>query len=430
MAKRKSEDTHGRHKQLTALGKDAHVSQQGIWRLLGAVEEQGLPEAYSRATQYRARRSVCQTSTPYGNLVVQRPVVLKAGGSELIAIQNPLAMLHNIVETSAAYSSLLKARLLEKPCTPASPWNIVLYQDGVDPSDGLAKNHSRKCVVFYWTFLELGMAALAHEEAWHTIAVVRVGTARRIAGEHVQLADVVLRTFFGPEGHDILRSGIVLPMVGGPARVTMFAKLGIILADEPALKEIMSAKGHAGTKPCMLCANVVQQRQPGGGEPLHAHSDYAVSIAETDASRFRLHTDESLRAAVRKLHAYKGVLAQEELQLREQLFGFNWNPHNLLLNERLRLNAVSCWMFDWAHCYVCGGIADVEFGTFVKSLHTVKRPTTYKELGRYLAPWAFPKAFGKLDHLFSEPAIKTNLAKGSFSCTASEFITMTPVLAR
>ena len=87
-------------------------------------------------------------------------------------------------------------------------------------------------------------------------------------------------------------------------------------------------------------------------------------------------------------------------------------------------------MFDWAHCYVCGGIADVEFGTFTKSLHTLKRPTTYKELGRYLAPWAFPKAFGKLDHLFSEPAIKTNLAKGSFSCTASEFLTMTPVLAR
>ena len=38
------------------------------------------------------------------------------------------------------------------------------------PSDGVSKNHSRKCCAFYWSFAEFGMHALGHEEeVWGTI---------------------------------------------------------------------------------------------------------------------------------------------------------------------------------------------------------------------------------------------------------------------
>jgi len=248
-------------------------------------------------------------------------------------------------------------------------------------------------------------------------------------GQHVQVADLVLRSFFDPEGGDILRSGVTLAMHESDETRTVFAKLGVLLGDEPALKELLSSKGHAGTKPCPLCMNVVLQCSPGGGEPLHAHSDYAVSIAETDSSRFKLHTDESLRAMLLRLHGYKGVLAKAEFHLREQLFGFSWNPYSLILNERLRLNVVSCLMFDWCHCYICDGLADAELGALMKRLHTQKSATGYHELGRYIDSWTFP-ARCKLGHLFSESATKANLRKGAFNCTASEFLTLAPVLAR
>jgi len=424
-----ADDTGERYKKLVALGKDAYVSRTGIWKLLRNVAEEGLPEAYSRTTQWRARKAVCSTATPYGKLVVQKPVTLKNGKCDTIAIQNPLAMLYHSCHTSASYSSLMRARLEAKPPTPAAPWNLIVYQDGVDPSDGLAKNHSRKCVVFYWSFLELGMAALAHEEVWNTATVVRQNIVNQMEGQHVQVADLVLKSFFDPEGHDILRSGVNLAMHESDETCTVFAKLGVLLADEPALKELLACKGHAGTKPCPLCMNVVLQCAPGGGEPLHLHSEYAVSIAETDSSRFKLHTDESLRALVLKLHGYKDVLTKAEFELREQLFGFNWTPHSLILNERLRLNAVSCLMFDWSHCYVCDGIADAEFGTLMKRLHTQRSATTYQELGSYVEAWTFP-AHRKLGHLFSESASKANLRKGAFNCTASEFLTLAPVLAR
>ena len=67
---------------------------------------------------------------------------------------------------------------------------------------------------------------------------------------------------------------------------------------------------HCPTKPSMLCVSVVRRRQPGCGEPLHAQSDDAISIADTDASRFKLHAGESLWATARRLHGYKGMLAQ------------------------------------------------------------------------------------------------------------------------
>ena len=71
--------TDERHNKLTRLGKEAYVSRSGINKLLSAVAAEGLPEAYSRATQYRARKTRCNTATPFGRLVVQKQVTLKTG---------------------------------------------------------------------------------------------------------------------------------------------------------------------------------------------------------------------------------------------------------------------------------------------------------------------------------------------------------------
>ena len=44
----------------------------------------------------------------------------------------------------------------------------------------------------------------------------------------------------------------------------LFAKLGVLLADEPALKEILDCKGHGGSKPCCCCLNATHHKPPGG----------------------------------------------------------------------------------------------------------------------------------------------------------------------
>ena len=72
----------------------------------------------------------------------------------------------------------------------------------------------------------------------------------------------------------------------GGESVHIFLKLGILLADEPALEELISCKGHAGLKCCTLCANAVLENNPKGAESLALHNDWLKSIAECRLSAF------------------------------------------------------------------------------------------------------------------------------------------------
>ena len=55
--------TQERYSRLMMLGKESFVSRTGMSKLLRAVDSDGLPEAYSKTTQIRARKSVCATKT-------------------------------------------------------------------------------------------------------------------------------------------------------------------------------------------------------------------------------------------------------------------------------------------------------------------------------------------------------------------------------
>ena len=418
-----------RHAKQMRLGKKSFVSQAGISSLCDAVERDGLPQACSRGTQQRARKTVCNTMTPYGRLVERERVVLTDGTEMTLAFQNPLAILHYLVEHSDDYCTVVTRALAKKPCSPASPWNLTLYQDGIDPSDGLAKHHTRKAAAFYWSFLEYGMQALSHEETWGTPTVARMNVINKLPGVHVQLTHLILKRFFDPDGHNIQRAGVTLTLKHGGV-VRIFAKWGVLIADEPAIKEVLSCKGHAGSKPCVLCCNVVLQKQPAGATPLHTVSDYAVSIANVDFSLVKPHSNSSLRHLVRTLHEYKLTMSNADFELREQLFGFTYNTYQLLLNESLNLDVISITMFDWAHCMVADGIADAEMGRCMKYLFSHHSHTTYSECGSYICAWKFPKGTDRIDHLFERNTIKNNLRKEDFSCGASEFLTIAPVLAR
>ena len=184
MAKRQklSDDKAG---ELLSLGRSSYASKAAIASLCSYIRDHGVPDASDRRAQFRARKHMCQTATPYGNMVVELPVAFVDGRSAKLGFQNPLAFFHYHCRESAHYAKIVSGALRRSPCSPTSPWTIIMYQDGVDPSDGLAKNHSRKSVVFYWSFAEFGMHALAHEEVWGTICVMRSSQVRALHGEVV-----------------------------------------------------------------------------------------------------------------------------------------------------------------------------------------------------------------------------------------------------
>ena len=123
-------------------------------------------------------------------------------------------------------------------------------------------------------------------------------------------------------------------------------------------------------------------------------------------------------------------MTKEMYDLRSGMLGWNWCPHNIILNERFRLKVASSVMFDWAHVYVNDGLADTEMGQCMKTLRSSGATSTYEELGQYVSTFSFPGDAGNIGHLFSTSANTNNYKKASFTSTGSEFLTLTPVLHR
>ena len=424
--KRKPGTTAERHQALAGMGKESYVSQRGIHNLLRLVDLDGIPEAYSRITLWRARKTVCSEKTAYGKLVVPVELPGTDGQPRTIAIQNPLAMFCKSASDSDAFGHIVKEALEKYPCSPASPWKIICYEDGVNPSDGLSKNTSRKSGAFYWSFLQFGMRNLCKEECWFAVCVLREGIVKEVEGGFQAVAAAVLNSFFDPDGHDLERVGVSFYIDGEHYQV--FAILGILLADGPALKDLTGCKGHSSIKACPLCMNMTNHKPPGGGVPCHLLSSYAVSMAEPKLAKFKLHTDATLIEMMKMLDEYKVSLAPKDFEEKEKQFGWTWNKHSLLLNHRLQLKVVSCLMFDWAHCYLCDGLADTECALFLKHLHTVKASSGYRELATYVENWTSPYGLPSVARLFTKSVIANNLKNGTFSCTASEFLTLVPSL--
>ena len=111
--------------------------------------------------------------TPDGEHVQKVDLDVGNGREITVGVQHTWAELYHATRTSSDVSDLIARTHNRQPPSIVEPWIIVLYQDGVAPSDGGSVNKSRKSNVWYWTNLEFGDWALAHEELWFTATLLR-----------------------------------------------------------------------------------------------------------------------------------------------------------------------------------------------------------------------------------------------------------------
>ena len=98
------------------------------------------------------------------------------------------------------------------------------------------------------------------------------------------------------------------------------------------------------------------------------------------------------------------------------------------------MHVATCTQYDWMHLYLEGGLLDLELGLVIKHLHqsTQRRGVTtvsYCTLGEYVGRWKWPKVAPHVEQLFDETANNKNLKNEAFSSSASELLTLAPVLA-
>ena len=344
--------------ELVSLGRESYASKSAIAKLLAHVDEHGLPETYDRQAQYRARKEVCRKPKgDYGPMVVDVQVMLETGKPQRFSVLNVFAWLQHACMHSPDYAKIVLGAMHKHPCTPSSPWKLIVYQDGVDPSDGLAHNHSRKSAVYYFAFAEFGYAALAKEEVWGVVTVARYTEYTQLAGRSASLFKIVLDQFFG-DVHDLRRTGCSLRFPNGERKL-LLADPSVLLADMPAIAECLLSKGHAGLMCCALCANATLQKSR-ADEALHELTEAAVSIANTDLKAFTKRTDEDIKVLVDELRAshqqfLDGNITKGDFEEVETIKGWNWHPilNETILSSRFNLKVASMLMYDGAHIYMC-----------------------------------------------------------------------------
>ena len=254
---------------LLELGRQHYASKSAMAHLLDAVKMDGPPPASSRNTQYRRRKAFCNNKNTHGSLVCK---FLVAGVT--VAVQNPAAMLHHCAMTCNGFRQLVE-EVVARHGVDGPPWSLILYADGVSPADTLCKHDARKFYAVYWSFKEFGHRALAFEETWFVLAVIRTTELEKITGGLSHLMGALFDTFFFSTsgGTTFATSGVMLTLAAGP--FLLRCALRVIVGDEPALKDILNAKGHAGVRFTAIQASPRRndtRRVPRLGGPVRAPS--------------------------------------------------------------------------------------------------------------------------------------------------------------
>ena len=153
---------------------------------------------------------------------------------------------------------MLKERLEAKPSSYEDPWRFIIYSDEVVPGNQLSFHNLRKCWVLYYSFMEFGEATLCNEDAWFCISAERSENVKGMGGGMAQVFRESLIFLFGPGGHNLMTSGILLEFPDGSV-VRLWARLEMILQDGGAHKQVFMVEGDAGLKQCMECRNFSQR---------------------------------------------------------------------------------------------------------------------------------------------------------------------------
>lgn len=237
-----------------------------------------------------------------------------------------------------------------------------------------------------------------------------------------QFFKLVCESFFQPP-HD-LASGILLNIKGHGIRM-FYAKIGRVVADEPALKGSCSTKGASASLPCMLCRNVVLAHHD---IATNDHTGFFVPHTETDDSKIVFHSDNSFMGAVQQLRATIGTVSKTVFARTEQALGLAHAPHGVLLCDEVMRRVIggpiTVTQFDFMHCYFVSGIFNTEVGYL---LETIKEVVKIADIENFLKVFKWP-AVHESRGVTGKRSLHKFVADGSeLKCSASEGLSLFPV---
>ncbi len=415
--------------QLVDLHRGSYLSQSALRAVLENVRDNGLPANFTRQAQTRAVVELCNAPTPFGRIVQEIQLEGEDGTPVSFWTQSPAPLLYTLVRTCEPFRELVRDVLVQHPCSMRSPWRVVVYFDGISPQNPLAKGKDNRAVeTIYWSFLEFGLR-LWDERLWFSASALRKSQIAELgAGMSEVVAEVMLACFVKHVNFE--SHGVTLDMsLDGDASDlhTLCATHYITIADEVALMAVLMSKGHAGTKPCPLCRNILDHKRP------YVERDTSgtlLPMTSLEPNRWKPHTDKTARQLLVRLGAVKaqvdaGELPKAEWQDALQLAGWNYHKHNIILNEQLKYKAISTLHFDYMHVWLVDGVFQREINALLSAIRyaSPRAPlTTPAEIHAYMMRWSWPKQHNKGSNLIFET--------GALQATASQLLGSVTILRK
>ena len=130
--------------------------------------------------------------------------------------------------------------------------------------------------------------------------------------------------------------------------------LKLLIGDVLAITEATRCTGHGGQHFCCACTNAIHPRSV----IWKYRGDHEGLVHGTcvDFSKFRLHSDGTIKATLARLAQASRDESRKALEQLEKDHGFHHDPESFLVDPHLNINFISVLSFDWMHVYLINGI--------------------------------------------------------------------------
>jgi hypothetical protein len=322
---------------------------------------QGLPAGGQRSGAFK--RAVVQQLLPY-TLAYSPIAVAAADGGE--PVQFGFANIKQLLTAVATECACFREWLFQQ--SHAAPLRPILCQDETTAGNVLATDARQKIALLYMTFEQQG-DLLDSPLGWLPLSAISHEQAARARGGMPAVTAAWLRAFAAQ------RLGAGFTVRGVAVRIQ--DRIHAWISDLDAQRQTFDAKGSAGLKPCLHCANIVSKSSPAAADGAAARALPPgglrfYSIRESDSTKFVPVDAADLENVMADAMARAPHMSKAQRELHERVLGFNIaldSQSNIWgCSISRRLLPLSVAMNDSMHCYFACGIASEEINRLVQAI--------------------------------------------------------------
>ena len=354
-------------KELTIL---RGVSRTGLAKTLKTLWDKGLLKdalcdapsdiGYRRAVKRAFDLDAMYRSGDYGPILREFVLPIVDDGKKPKSVSmwycDPVAFLTSLCSYNKSFFLMMRAATGGDG--GAQRLRLILYFDGINPTNPLAPDPQKLVMAIYYTFCELPGWLLRRQEGWFIFALVREVDIKRLRGKMSEFARIVLEIFFKPGS--IFRDGFILSHGDDSQFIT--TDFEGIFADEKELKGCFGYMGSAGNVLCMSCM-FVRNRNVTLDDP---EWEYFWS---TDVENRRVTKPKHIKSMLERIAAEHRITYRQKMETQ---FGLHYIPTGLqhcdLVFPSGPFNPLKAYLRDWMHVFVSNGVAGTTIAKIVQRL--------------------------------------------------------------